>query len=54
MESVIEIRSILTEKVVDTINVSGHSIKSIDRIERGANINLNHNIYYTQVTHSKP
>lgn len=49
MKKNIEIVEFETGKVVESIDVSNKSFKTIERIERGININLNHNSYYTRV-----
>lgn len=42
-----------SKKVVKKLDVSDKSTNSIDRIENGMNINLNHDEYYTQVMNEK-
>ena len=48
----LEVRERTTDKVVNRIDVSNESERSIDRIERGMNINMNHADYYTEVNES--
>lgn len=42
-----------SKKVVKKIDVSDKNSTSIDCIENGMNINLNHDEYYTQVMNEK-
>lgn len=43
----LEVKSYDNGEVVKRIDVSNESDRSIDRIERGMNINLNHKDFYT-------
>ena len=43
----LEIKSYEDGKVVKRLDVTGQSDRSIDRVERGMNINLNHEAFYT-------
>lgn len=43
----LEVKSYDNGKVVKRLDVSNESDRSIDRIERGLNINLNHEAFYT-------
>jgi hypothetical protein len=48
----IEVKTFKTAEVVKRLDVSGKSEKSIDRIDDGLNINLNHEKFYTSITES--
>jgi hypothetical protein len=43
----LEVKSYENGEVVKRLDVSNESDRSIDRIERGLNINLNHEAFYT-------
>lgn len=43
----LEVKSYDNGKVVKRLDVSNESDRSVDRIERGLNINLNHEAFYT-------
>ena len=43
----LEVKSYDNGKVVKRLDVSNETDRSIDRIERGLNINLNHEAFYT-------
>lgn len=43
----LEVKSYNNGEVVKRLDVSNESDRSIDRIERGLNINLNHEAFYT-------
>ena len=45
----LEIRNIKTDEAVKRINVTTKALREIERAERGMNINLNHNEYYTTI-----
>ena len=47
---IIEIRETATHKVVETINCEDKIERDVIRVERGVNINLNHDDYYTAIT----
>lgn len=47
MYKYIEIIETDSEKVVKRIDITNHTQCSADRIENGANINLNHDDYHT-------
>ena len=46
----IEVVDKSTEKVITRFDVSNKSLKYIEGVERGININLNHDDFHTQVT----
>lgn len=47
MKTTIEVREYGTDKAIHSVDVSGKSRSHIDRVERGMNINLNHDKFYT-------
>lgn len=47
MKRYIKVISYETKEVVEKIDVTGRSEREIERCERGLNINLNHDKYYT-------
>lgn len=49
MKTYIEIRKIDTDEVVKRVDVTDRSERSIERVEDGMNINLNHAEYYTEI-----
>lgn len=50
----IEIVEYSTEAVVESVDVSGKNERQIDKIDRGININLDHDKFYTRIlTHQK-
>lgn len=53
MKSVIQVVEYKTKEVVEEIDVTGRSVRSIDRIDDGININLNHEEYFTRINHVK-
>lgn len=55
MESYIEIIDKDTGEAVETVDVSGRSGRDAHKVQRGMNINLNHDRYYTRlVDDSRP
>lgn len=40
-----------TDKLIDKIE-AGKGMRTAERVERGVNINLNHDKYYTEIYHS--
>ena len=52
MKKYIETIHDITREVVKRLDVSNESDRSIDRIVRGFNINLNHNEYSVEVNES--
>ena len=46
----VEVVESSTGKVIKRIYVGGKTDRAIDRVEDGLNINLNHDLYYSQVT----
>lgn len=53
MKTYVEIIETATGKVVDRIDVSERDERGIDKVERGVNINLNHEEYHTEVRESE-
>jgi len=53
MKKYIEITAFEGNKVSRRIDVSDKGERGIDRIERGININLNHNEFYTNIVESE-
>lgn len=49
MKTYLVVKSFETDEIVEKIDVTGQSERSIDRTDRGLNINLNHEEYYTAV-----
>lgn len=49
MYKYIEVIEFKTNKVTHRIDVTGKPERQIERVEDGLNINLNHELYYTQV-----
>lgn len=49
-KTVLEVVEYETNEVVETIDLTKHSPRNRDKIERGMNINLNHAEYFTRVT----
>lgn len=47
MKRYIRVIEYKSDKVVKSIDVTGKSERQIDKIDRGLNINLNHEEYYT-------
>lgn len=50
---VIEVVEYDGEKVVHTVDVSERNESSIDRIDRGMNVNLDHTRFFTRVVERK-
>lgn len=48
MKKYIEIVAYGSDEVVKRLEVTGKSNREIERIDRGMNINLNHEDYYTR------
>jgi len=53
MKKYLEVVKSDTEEVVKSIDVTDSSDRSIEKMEIGLNINLNHGQYYTRVTEIK-
>lgn len=53
MYKYIEIIELDTDKVVKRIDVTGRGERSIERVEDGININLNHDEFITQLNESE-
>ncbi len=53
MGKYIDIIDFETDEVVMRINVTGKSDRTIDKIDDGLNINLNHDKFYTIVENSE-
>lgn len=49
----LEIRRLDNDVAIKRIDLTGKSDRDIERIERGANINLDHRHYYTEVVESE-
>ena len=49
MKTKIQIIEFKGDKIVKTIDVTGKTERTVDKIEDGININLNHSEYYTKV-----
>ena len=49
MKTEIQIIEFEGDKVVKTIDVTGKTERTIDKIDDGININLNHSDYYTRI-----
>lgn len=49
----LEIRRIEDDEPIKRLDLTGRSDRDIERIERGANINLDHKRYYTEVVESE-
>lgn len=49
----LEIRRIEDDEAVKRLDLTGRSDRDVERIERGANINLDHKRYYTEVVESE-
>ena len=45
----IEIRELKTHKVIKTVDCCDEPERTIEKIDRGININLNHDEYYTAI-----
>lgn len=45
----VEVLERATKKVIERIDVSDRGESSMDRVERGLNINLNHRDYFTRI-----
>lgn len=53
MKKYIEIVSYETGEAVKRVEVTGKTENSIDKVERGININLNHEQFYTREAEEK-
>lgn len=53
MKKYLEIRKFENDTVVKRMDVSSKSDKQIEKMEFGANMNLNHEEYYTEVVESE-
>lgn len=49
MKKYIEIRRHDNDEVIHRVDVTGKSDRSVERIDDGMNINLNHSEYYTNI-----
>lgn len=49
MKKYIEIRRHDNDEVIHRVDVTGRSDRSIERVDDGMNINLNHSEYYTNI-----
>ena len=50
MSYIILIKEYDTDEVVETIPVNSTSERMAYKVDRGLNINLNHELYYTEIT----
>jgi hypothetical protein len=53
MNKYIEVVDYKTKKVIHRMDVSSKSERSVERIEDGLNINLNHDKYFSRVQESE-